>query len=77
MLPYEIDPYAQSHINALDSVKELLLVSAGKTISIQEIRNAFETLERAQTGFERFKACMADEVAQKNRYRDRFLATKK
>lgn len=76
MLPDEIDDAAnlpmvdleniRHQIEAVLSGKEGILTEGNLTIWQSKLKTAERTLER-------FRVCMADEVRQKNLYRDRWL----
>lgn len=70
MLPHEIEPFADHHIEELDYVK-LLLDDLDPVIyethpGLKEMRGKITS---AQNALHRFKVCMADEVKQKENYR--------
>ena len=78
MLPDEIDPFADMHRENLKFVHELLAKLEQSHIPdigipVSEIRMARAQVQGARHGFERFRVCMADEVRQKNLYRDSWL----
>lgn len=70
MLPPEIEPFADHHIEELSKVKELLLelelASDDPHPGFMEARNR---INNAQNALVRFKVCMADEVKMKERLR--------
>ena len=71
MLPGEIEPFADHHIERLDAVKELLSaleLCFSDRSTIDQIAAARNDLNNARNGFVRFKVCMVDEVKQKTRY---------
>ena len=75
MLPAEIEPFADNQIDIInDAIETLLSLRGGVDSSIQEELSAVvNQLKTPREAFVRFKICMADEVAQKNRYRTMFL----
>jgi hypothetical protein len=70
MLPGEIAPFADHHMNELEAVRQTLMQIHATNQPIPEIRfNAImDQLKSAQDALYRFKVCMADEVKQKTRY---------
>jgi hypothetical protein len=83
MLPNEIEPFANQHIKTLDEVHTLLESITksfdgpnGTAIGItrQDVAGAKVKVANARQALIRFKICMADEVNQKIRMRDRWLA---
>lgn len=76
MLPNEIEPFADHHIEELEAIARLLRETRDDDeIVIPEIYidAAMDRVSNAQEAFRRFKVCMADEVRQKVLYRDRWL----
>lgn len=74
MLPHEIEPFADHHIEALTDVKKLLLdleldLNDLDQKTLDRFMAARNKINNAQNAFIRFKVCMADEVKMKERFR--------
>jgi hypothetical protein len=72
MLPGEIAPFADHHINELEAVLQILMQARTTGVPMPDItlNAAMDQVRSAQSGFVRFKVCMADEVKQKKRYEE-------
>lgn len=72
MLPGEIEPFANHHIEKLTEIEAALHPShrnkVGLVITGAEVAEWCETVDAAANALTRFKVCMADEVEQKQRY---------
>lgn len=76
MLPHEIEPFADHHIEELEAVQNLLIeIRKDDTIDVPDayIAAALNRLGSAKQAFYRFKVCMADEVKQKEQLRKKAL----
>lgn len=84
MLPGEINEFGDHHINRLREIgNEITMLIGATNRSSETVKVDKETLEewRAQLrssteAVVRFKVCMADEVQQKELYRNRWLNLK-
>lgn len=80
MLPNEIEPFADHHIAKLTQILDGLHPektanpAAHPKMSDEEV---YTIARDARAALTRFKICMDDEVKQKLRYRDMFLANRK
>lgn len=70
MLPNEIEPFAAHHTQELEAVKALLKQIQNVYPDYPEVKinAALDQLTSAQHAIYRFKMCLADEQATKNRY---------
>lgn len=79
MLPSEIEPFAQAHIEALGDVKAMLDKVHGQiqghsaTITLEDLEQAMTKTSNAQRAFYRFQQCMIDEHKMKERLETRVL----
>ena len=79
MLPHEITPYANAHIDAIEKMRdEMLQLMNDQTSGVVEI--PLETLSvwrhqlaTSTRGFYRFQVCMADEVRMKEQLHEKNL----
>lgn len=73
MLPGEIEPFADRHIEKLQSIINDVhvhhIAKTPMTFTAEEVRDLCVILEDAANALTRFKVCMEDEVKQKDRYR--------
>lgn len=84
MLLNENAPFADAHIENLEAVEVLLKRQIAADYedpnvtppTREELVDAIMKLQSAQSGFQRYKVCFADEWAQKTRMRDRWIATR-
>jgi hypothetical protein len=71
MLPHEVEPYANAHIDALNRIIEAMMfyeTNPGQ-LAPQVVEKWRQELAVSISGFVRFKVCMVDELEQKERYR--------
>jgi len=79
MLPYEIKPFADHHREELEKVHKFLdLIHQSFTsnvvgISAEDVLAEMDRVQNAREALRRFEICMADEVQQKIRMRDRWF----
>lgn len=73
MLPNEIEPFADHHIEKLQTIMHDVhanhATNTPKTFTAEEVVELCKVLDGAASALTRFKICMADEVKQKDRYR--------
>ncbi len=71
MLPHEIEPFADHHIAKLLQISDYLHPEKAGDRPIEPLDEEaiYEIVNGARRALDRFKACMADEVKQKERYR--------
>ena len=71
MLPHEIEPYADAHIEELKTLSDQLAEYDRYSVPppIERLAEWFVIAKNAERALHRFKVCMADEVEQKERYR--------
>lgn len=72
MLPNEIDPFADHHIDKLTQILDNIHPEKVKDRDIEplDVEDIYAIVRDARHALYRFKVCMADEVKQKDRYRD-------
>jgi len=71
MLPPEIDPFADHHIEKLTEIQDRMKAATTHSqfpITMDELNNWVLQLSSTKNALTRFKICMADEVKQKERY---------
>lgn len=79
MLPHEIEPFAQAHMNAVGDIRNALADALNDqntdTIEIprEMAQDWFRALQSTQNAFYRFQVCMIDEHRQKDRMREAVL----
>lgn len=73
MLPAEIEPFADHHMEKLKEIHEALdvMLATDLTLTPEAAEEWQKTLKAAERAFYRFKVCMVDEHKMKARLEDR------
>jgi len=75
MLPHEIEPFADAHIDALKTMIEQMefYIANPEELNPRVVEDWRRALHVSIGGITRFKVCMVDEVEQKEKYHQTLL----